>query len=536
MECKITFGKCLNELLLARGWSSAQLSREISTDASYIRRWIRGERVPSLKSEFIAQIAYSLSYDIDKRGGTALRSSLLNSLTEMGFSFHSEKPLREILTECLTASQIYSLKLSLEERKKRSSIHDDNIRDILRYSRLAYESSASSFPIMTDEVSHSAPYGFLQGRKTVLKTIISMLNEASNSDTPEEILLTFQGDYDISERSDLNKEWNQAFISVLQRGWNIRHLMRLSKNMNRSFKIISKIFHWMGYKGKYEPSYFSKYGTVSPAFELIIIKNIGALVCFNSGENEFVDTGLYIRRKEALEALTSYFNKLAANTQPLVNLLCTDDYFAQTTVKEKTPGDHYICFHDFHTITYPYKTWYNYLHRTISDPIELKQHTDRIKSRLESFYDQVNRYRYRIICPAVAIEYLVKSSRYYTYSKYRDATKEDIVEHLKHLIKLLETYPNFEFALLDENQMDLLSPRNWEVKGESSVFMSLYPVSDMQCEETLKYISISEGTIASSFKDYYNDLWERITPRCKDKTQVIAWLKRQMTILSRNYG
>jgi hypothetical protein len=91
-------------------------------------------------------------------------------------------------------------------------------------------------------------------------------------------------------------------------------------------------------------------------------------------------------------------------------------------------------------------------------------------------------------------------------------------------------------ALLEDNQKELLSPRNWEVKGEHSVFMSLYGVTDIEYEENQMFISISEGTIASAFQDYYNELWERITPRCKDKAQVIAWLKQQMTVLLRNHG
>jgi hypothetical protein len=512
------------------------LSREIDTDASYIRRWIRGERVPSLKSEFIDQIAYSLSYDIDNKGSNALKTALLNAIAEMGFTVNADKPLRTIINECLSEAQIYSLKLTAEERTRRSSNHEDDIWNILRYSRSSYDSTIPSSAKMAEEVNLSVPFGFLQGRKVILKAIISLLREAEHFENPEEICMTFQGDYDISERSELNTEWNQAFRSVLQKGWNIRHLMRLNKNMNRSFKIISKIFHWMGYVGKYEPRYFSKYGTVSPAYELIIVKNVGALVCFNSGEYEYVDMALFIHQKEALEALGRYFDKLAVNTQPLVNLLSTNEYYNQTTEKDLIPGDHYICFHDLHTFTYPYQIWYNYLKRTISDPIELDLHANRIKSRLESFYDQIKRYRYRMICPAKAIEYLVKSSRYYQQSKYRDATKEDIIAHLRHLIWLLETYHNLEIALLDENQLDLLSPRNWEVKGEHSVFMSLHRVSDIEFEETLMYISISEGTVAASFKDYYNDLWDRITPRCKDKSQVIDWLKRQMTELLRNHG
>lgn len=536
MDQKITFGVCLNELLIARGWSAARLSREISTDASYVRRWIRGERVPSLKSEFIAQIAYSLSHGIDSRGSDKVRKDILRTLTELGFSADVNKSLRELLTECLTSSQIYSLKLNSEDRKIRSNRHDDDIMNILKHSKTTFEKTLLSSAATHERSKLSVPFGFLQGRQAIIKAVIGLLHEAAHLEKPEEILLTFQGDYDIPEKSDLNKEWNQVFISVLQKGWNIRHLMRLNKNVNRSFRIVSKIFHWIGYTGKYEPMYFSKYGTASPAFELMIVKNVGALICFNAGESDYVDTALYIHQKEAMEALTGYFNKLAANTQPILDLLSIEEYFYQTTVKDKTPNNHYLCFHDLHMLTYPYQIWCRYLQRTIADPLVIAQHASRIKSRLESFYEQIERYKYRIICPTKAVEYLVKCNRYYIQGKYQEPTKEDIIEHIRHLIHLLETYHNLELALLEDNQKDLLSPRNWEVKGEHSVFMSLYGVTDAEYEENKMYISISEGTIASTFQDYYNELWDRITPRCKDKAQVIAWLKQQMTVLLRNHG
>lgn len=535
MKPNITFGKCLNELLLARGWSAAQLSREISTDSSYIRRWIRGERVPALKTEFTDEIAYSLSRGIDKERNN-IRTALLNTMTEMGFPVSTDHSLRDTIKECLSTSQVYSLKLNIEERKKRSKLHDENITNLLSYSRSAYESTIASDPLKPEAASLSDPFAFLQGRQAILKAAISLINKASHSEKPGEILLTFQGDYDIPEKSELHKEWSRAFTSALRKGWNIRHLIRLNRNMNRSFRIIHRIFNWMGHSGKYEPYYFSKYGSSTPANELIIVKNVGALICYNTGDSEYVDMAIYVHQKDALDALIRYFEKLALHTEPIIKLLNMDEYFYQTTVKDKTPGDHYLSFNDLHTLTYPYSIWCKYLQRTLSDPAEIERHAGQIKSRLEAFYDQIERYKYRIICPAKAIEYLVKSNRYYLQNKYQKPTKVDIIEHLKHLIKLLEAHSNFELALLDDNQKELLSPRNWEVKGENSVIMSLYSISDEEYEKNPIYFSISEGTIAGSFKDYYNELWERITPRCKDKSYVIAWLKQQMTELLRNHG
>ena len=57
MENKILFGDLLSELLALRGWTASKLAREINVDGSYVRKWIRGERIPSLKSDYVEKIS-----------------------------------------------------------------------------------------------------------------------------------------------------------------------------------------------------------------------------------------------------------------------------------------------------------------------------------------------------------------------------------------------------------------------------------------------------------------------------------------------
>lgn len=58
MDNKIDFGTCLNRLLLIREWSASKLAKEISIDPSYLRKWVRCERVPSLKSSYTKKLLF----------------------------------------------------------------------------------------------------------------------------------------------------------------------------------------------------------------------------------------------------------------------------------------------------------------------------------------------------------------------------------------------------------------------------------------------------------------------------------------------
>lgn len=70
---KETFGVQLKELLTIRGWSAAQLAKALNIDASYVRRWIRGNRTPALNSNYVDQIADALCNGLTKN--TARRRS-----------------------------------------------------------------------------------------------------------------------------------------------------------------------------------------------------------------------------------------------------------------------------------------------------------------------------------------------------------------------------------------------------------------------------------------------------------------------------
>jgi transcriptional regulator with XRE-family HTH domain len=93
MKETVMFGRCLIELLTVKGWSAARLSREINLDPSYIRKWIKGERVPPIKSDYIEQIVDNLCSFCSNSAGN-YKKDYLAALDNMKLSIMPKINLR----------------------------------------------------------------------------------------------------------------------------------------------------------------------------------------------------------------------------------------------------------------------------------------------------------------------------------------------------------------------------------------------------------------------------------------------------------
>jgi hypothetical protein len=128
----------------------------------------------------------------------------------------------------------------------------------------------------------------------------------------------------------------------------------------------------------------------------------------------------------------------------------------------------------------------------------------------------------RHIYPMQAIERLVKTGSYQKNFYFRP-TREDVVQHIEHLIRLLQSYERFDIALISDNQLDLLNRTEWDIKGDHTVMIGIMPRNASSSKVEL--LAVTEGTMVSAFQVYFDDLWDRINPIHRDKEFVISWLK-----------
>lgn len=528
MDNRIDFGTCLNQLLLIREWSASKLAKEISIDPSYLRKWVRSERVPSLKTNYTKQIAVSISSGMEFPSKKAMYDEFLNYIRSISGDVDENRSLQDIIEELLISAQFFSLSSKPQISSNTNSANEKKIINILVHTESGRHdlSSEGSEKTIVKDLADLPSY--IEGRHEVTTAILSILQAALDDETfsNNQIFITYQSKEYCFDGNALYYDTFKKIISeLLDKDCRINYLCRFSRNINRSLKLVSEIIEWAYYKDGFLPAFFTKYGITTPPSEIIVAKGIGSLFCFAAESDECVDRAFFYREKEAVEAAYNYAIKMYKETTPLIKVLQTEDaYFKFITSKDRQSGDFFLISYDIYSYTIPMNLWEKYLHRSLKSEAAIKQHMELIGERTELFCEDVKKHKVRHVYRIEAINHLVKTASYFSGEKYQIPKPPEVLEHLRNIINLLKTYENFEIALLSENQNDVIPYYQWEVKGGNTVVMSTW-----NTKKECGYINlaITEETVAGAFHDYFLDIWDRITPKYRDKAYVISWFEDQ---------
>lgn len=515
----INFGACLKQLLIIRGWSAAQLARALNIDSSYVRKWTSGERVPALQTDYVKNISSFITRGFDL---TLKKEALLHLLEQASikdFSLDSPIELQNAIEALLNDAQIYSLSKGASVRKSDGVFIPDQLLKIL-------EKDESYYSLKTFKASDIPP--FISGRKNLLTTMLFILYSALNhiSIVPSDIYITFQSEKEIFDGfPGIFDLWKSLLNKLLAKGWKVYYLCNLNNNSARSQNIVKAILEFSCHLDSFKPYYLAKYGTKSPASEFLVIRGIGSLVCMSSANENCVDFGFFNNQPESITSLCNHAEILLRQSKPLTRVLNTqNEYFEFITAKDKQPGNLFIASFDLYTHTIPLKLWEKYLLRSLGNVQEVDEHMRRITERIDTFNNDINRYKVKNIFEMKAVEYLIKNCKYLYHNTYQICNPEDVLEHLENIIYLLNTFENYEIALLSENQRDVLKFIPWEVKGDHSVALT-FPKNAHKGLPS--YAIITENNISNAFHDYFIDIWEHIVPNYRDKNFVISWFKEQ---------
>jgi hypothetical protein len=529
MVQRMKFGECLKELLLIRGWSAARLAKALNTDASYVRRWIRGERTPSLNSNFMELMVNALCENLDKDYKKAIRSEIEKVMDRTEVNWDRVMPVREMIQHLLHTSQVYTMSMDNEARKSVKATNQSHVMELLDKPGRSVSNKPLSSINLGDSLDGSFFTKVITGREALLKAAITLLKDSlDDGDLHDkgEIILTFLSEQDYFEGYDeLHGYWQHLIILALNRGWTIKHLCKLNRNVERSLLLVNQIMSWTNYPGTYQSYYYDKYGIHNPPNEIIQVKGKGTLIGFASENHTEIDAGLYLNEPAAIQMIEKYVDQMFFNVEPLVKFLSINEYFDLNPVKDRKSGNHLLCLHDLSFLTIPFEIMEDYLHTSIPEENERRVHLKRIKDSLQSFERDIQIYKMRHIYPMSAIEQLIKTGSYIK-NPYFKPTSLNIRDHLQHIILLLKTYEKFEIALVGDSQMELLNKTEWDVKGDHTIVIGIMPRNETDTQVEL--LAVTEGTIVSAFQEYFDDRWDRINPMYRDKEFVISWIERML--------
>jgi len=516
MKTKIGFGECLKQLLLIREWSASRLAREINTEPSYVRMWIRGERIPAIQSDHVKIIAAALTEGFDSTSKKSIFDSYLQYFEHIGVDHFESKALPELVEQVLSDAQLYSL--SIKPKRKMKNI-------------LAKEK-------MTVPARHQDIPSFIEGQYAILSAVLTMLQSMLTDTVPDprEITIACRGDSHLfTGYPVLYNLWVKLLTQALKRKWKIWHYYRMDSNSERSFKMVEEMIEWVGYRNNFIPCFFTKCSEFYPSLDIISAEDTGAFILIPGESVGSIDKALYLKKRDAYNALFQYSSKIYRDTRFKLNYFSGFlEYTEFLALECRKKGSFYSVSPDLHFITMPLTLIKKYLSDTTTDPIKTEQYYRRISELIRVFYEDVNRSKMRLVCQIEVLEWMTEEHDYFFRYFNQKATAADILLHFEHTLHLLKTFPNFEIALVSESHNDISIPMTaWEVRGGSNVGMVTV---DMENHTNFVYLVITEETVAGAFNDYFLSLWEKITPKYRDKSYVISWLEEKIQHLREIIG
>lgn len=278
MNKKLEFGRLLKYLLGIKGWNASRLARELNIDSSYVRKWIRGDRVPSLKSNYISNMS-NCFLELEQK------DEFKKYLEKLGHK--GEISVYQLLKE----AQINSLDLKSSTRY--------NVSNNIKSSKI-----------------------FIQGKENIfskMSEIFASVVIQSGTNKNKHIIMTFQGDKDIFDGyEDEHSIFVEYVYKMIDNGWKLTHLWRINNNIHKKNTLINNIFTLLKAGNSYNPRYFRKYGTIIPPMEFIIIENVAAFQFIATSSIDYLDSMFIYRDEEEINAIKQYLNLMEKETNPLI--------------------------------------------------------------------------------------------------------------------------------------------------------------------------------------------------------------------------
>jgi hypothetical protein len=528
------FDACLSRLLELKRSSARTLAEKLEVDVSLVHKWMRGERTPRFGSRHVERIGEALGLDAVERAQlvlshtSTLRAAQTRSRTQ-------DRPKKSV------PKRVATLIARIVGQREESVIAE----------------TASGRGTQPPQLPKE---GAIVEPQTVYEAVIDFIGSVPRTRTADRaIFMTFHSE-GISEGigagdaddSDHGAQWQQAVREALRRGWRVEHVWRLTRDARRTAFLVATTLDLLG-AGDYQPLYTSGAAAPSPPYDLVIRPD-AALLLLATRNARNVDGGILTRDPKQIQLLSGHYAQLRAQAKPLLQSYRRDNpQFGAVVVESETrfPGRSLVKYGlSFYTEpeewSHPASRWAQRMTYPEADVESFSLHR---WARLAAFRDHVRTHLYRDICPKRAIERLAQEGRYSRYTERHAGTMgkgksgkmgkqepqevasvEERRQHLHSAIALLEAHDNFQIALLDADEEKALGVQMgtyWEVVGADRVLINARTL-DAHAEPMDIEIAIDEPTTVAGCLAHFDQLWERIMPRNRDKDYVIWWLERQL--------
>ena len=527
------FGEFLFLQLKNRYCKSAQwLADEVTNlgeplDASLVRRWMAGSRVPKESHTAISKIAIVL--ECPEGQMQDIHSKARKWFREKQASSHKK-----------TRAQNNSGLLE-QDKKTQSPLTKDHLRFENRCNLKPGEKSIG-----------------IEGERETIEAVICFLAELPPpAHKGAELYLMMNGRTATIEEfaNELLPHWYEAMKSALEKGWAVFHVIRLDDDLKRIQKLVRGILLLTGQKGRYTPLAFKQKYVMPVAESFLLVPSLHkGMIFYSCKDPGFVGSTIYIEDEAQIRILTQHFKLLKAETNPIFQTWNNyADVVSYLKLADLAPGKRIVVLKRLSNIHRP-KHWYSeetswakahQVERDL-DIDELRQSLNDRIFRRQSLETNALTHSTRYIYTNKCIDLYFQEGKEVYLPNYR-ATEQERLEQLFTFKELLH-HPHYEMALTEEDMYENLSISNniiqkvefpdiipdfCEVQENHLVLLHFSIEQGEMRRPKSKWIVIEEPVIVKAFYQYISDIWLKTIPAPrKDKFQIHRWLEEHEKALA----
>ncbi len=496
--------------------SSKNIAEILEIDPAQVSRWLHNQRVPGLNSGYVEKISERFHLAQDARD--ELEQAQIRTLK------HLQKPKRHQSGD------------ALPKRTERGSV-PGLLQTVVN--TLVSEQIPSSRVLASPIFLQEGPE--TEGYRAVIQEALRWMDELPELQEGQqrEVLFTYQGEEpDVFSKPD---PYNMTVQRVLKKGYTVRHLCRLDDNVFRTLWLVEDMLGFLK-AGDYQPSYFKARGILYPSYDVFIIPGTVARLAFASKQARWIDSMLLITDPQQIAILQGHFERLAEQTEPLLQRYSSETgqhqaFYQALQDAEHQGGGRLLFQNGLSPLTSPL-SWYEdssflrrlYRARKMDDEWQAQHY----RQRVQDFEKYLQFYHSQDICSQAGIHALVtgKGKEFlFGFTRSFSPPPDEMRKWLQNVIRLLE-YPNYELALLDEEQERNFSadPEHlwWEVTGEHGVLLQSWWSEGTEKIIEVDY-TIKEPSIIRAFREHFQRLWKKIGP--VNKSEVRSFLEGEIKLL-----
>lgn len=337
-----------------------------------------------------------------------------------------------------------------------------------------------------------------------------------------------------------------AVFALLTSGWRVNQLVRLNQDVSRSLVLMEGMLGLLAASREYRVLFAPGGAAMAPATDLVVIEGHSALIRFDTHDPD-TQAVMVVNDTNGIRALVENAELIRSQMQPLIESVSFEDpvnFEGVLVHTESQPGDRALV-----RGTIGISDFDNALMSTDDIPRGEFASPHRAQARLSQLSEPrlgrlvatLAKNRVRHVYIKSKIEESVNFSQRVgeglviseAESRFDPA---NVRRHLQSLLTLLKDHPNFEIALLDDDESTLIEASRgeslvyWLVQGDELLLESWPKVGEGAANHL--HIAVHEPSIAAAFMEHFKNVWTRINALNRDRDYVVWWFEQQLAKLS----